>query len=275
MKRKLLMGAVLVSIIAAIAFFGAKDNIKILSYTENNFGPVWVFEGENRRCMSFLKPPSAVTQSCMLLDSPKVSVFHYAQIFLGALFVKDQPKKILMLGLGGATVPKALNILVPKAELDIVEINPAIPPIVAKYFGFQESDKNHIFVEDGFEFVKNSPADVYDIVFLDAFTPDYIPPSFLTNEFMQNVKKILAKDGIVMMNTFTTSKFKEKEAELFKNNFGDYYNIATAQTKVMMASKNKLPETSEIIRQANLWRYRFVEVGVSQIDVLSLFEKSN
>ena len=29
MKRKLLMGAVLVSIIAAIAFFGAKDNIKI------------------------------------------------------------------------------------------------------------------------------------------------------------------------------------------------------------------------------------------------------
>ena len=58
-----------------------------------------------------------------------------------------------MIGLGGATVAKALNILVPNARLDIVEINPAIPPIVADYFEFGETHKNHIFLADGLEFV--------------------------------------------------------------------------------------------------------------------------
>ena len=60
--------------------------------------------------------------------------------------IKENPEKILMIGLGGATVAKALNILVPNARLDIVEINPAIPPIVADYFEFGETHKNHIFV---------------------------------------------------------------------------------------------------------------------------------
>ena len=36
-----------------------------------------------------------------------------------------------------------------------------------KYFNFNESDKNHIIIDDGFEFVKNSPSDIYDIVFVE------------------------------------------------------------------------------------------------------------
>ena len=275
MKRKLLLiVAIIVSIIAIAFFTGKKDDLKILFHTENEFGPVWVFEVENKRCMSFVEPPSDILQSCMLLDNPKISIFHYAQIFLSSLFIQEQPKRILMIGLGGATVPKSLNILVPRAHLDIVEINPAIPEIVTKYFNFHESDKNHIIIDDGFEFVKNSPSDIYDIVFVDAFTPDYIPPSFLTDEFMQNVKRVLTKDGVIMINTFATSKFKEQETQLLKKNFGEYYSLSTSSTDVFTAFNGDLPEISDIAYKAALWRYRFVEVGVSQIDVLSLFTKS-
>jgi spermidine synthase len=276
MKIKLSLAAIIIAIIIASAvFFGQKNDLKILSHTENEFGPVWVFEQENMRCMSFLEPPSGILQSCMLLDNPKASVFHYAQIFLGSLFIQEQPRRILMVGLGGATVPKSLNILVPHAQIDIVEINPAIPEIVTKYFDFHESDRNHIIIEDGFEFAKNSPSNVYDIIFLDAFSPDYIPPSLLTDEFMQNIKRVLTKDGVIMMNTFATSEFKEQETKLFKKNFGEYYSLSTDQAEVIAAFKGPLPDLSEIAHKAALWRYRFVEVGVSQINVLSLFPKSN
>jgi spermidine synthase len=109
MRRKLSLIVAIIASITAIAFFTVKkDDLKILFHTENDFGPVWVFEMENKRCMSFVEPPSNILQSCMLLDNPKVSIFHYAQIFLGSLFIQEQPKRILMIGLGGATVPKSL-----------------------------------------------------------------------------------------------------------------------------------------------------------------------
>jgi len=273
MKLKLLLTTLLATSIALIAFFWNKSEVRILYHTENDFGPIWVFEKKDERCMSFIKPPSPILQSCMSLENPKTAaLFHYSQIFLGSLFLKENPEKILMIGLGGATVAKALNILVPNARLDIVEINPAIPPIVADYFEFRETQRNHIFVADGFEFVKNSPANIYDIVLLDAFTTDYIPPSFLTDEFMQNVKKIMAKDGIVAINTFANSKFQSLESELIKNNFGKYYNLTTNQTRVIMASNGNLAKLPEIIHRSNLWRYRFVEVGVDQTAMLSLFQ---
>ena len=273
MKIKLLLAALLATSITLIAFFWSNNEAKILYHTENDFGPIWVFEKNDKRCMSFIKPPAPIIQSCMSLENPKTaSLFHYPQIFLGSLFLKENPEKILMIGLGGATVAKALNILVPNARLDIVEINPAIPPIVADYFEFGETHKNHIFVADGFEFVKNSPANIYDIVLLDAFTQDYIPPSFLTDEFMQNVKKVMTKDGVVVINTFANSKFQNLESELFKNNFGKYYNLSTDQTRVIMASNGNLAKLPEIIHQSNLWRYRLVEVGVDQTAVLSLFQ---
>lgn len=277
MKRKLLLAAVITAVIISVSVFvGKKSDLKILSHTENEFGPVWVFEQGNMRCMSFIEPQSGILQSCMLLDNPKASIFHYSQIFLGSLFIKEQPRKILMIGLGGATVPKALNILVPRAQLDIIEINPVLVEIVRKYFDFHASDTNNIIIQDGYEFVKNSQSEVYDIVFVDAFTPDYIPPAFLTDEFIQNVKKVLVKDGVIMINTFANSEFKEQEIKLFKKNFGKYYSLSTDQTEVIAAFKGTtLPDLPEIAYKAALWRYRFVEVGVSQVSVLSLFQKSN
>ena len=92
---------------------------------------------------------------------------------------------------------------------------------------------------------------------------------------MQNIKRVLTKDGVIMMNTFATSEFKEQETKLFKKNFGEYYSLSTDQAEVIAAFKGPLPDLSEIAHKAALWRYRFVEVGVSQINVLSLFPKSN
>ena len=44
MKIKLSLAAIIIAIIIASAvFFGQKNDLKILSHTENEFDPVWVF----------------------------------------------------------------------------------------------------------------------------------------------------------------------------------------------------------------------------------------
>ena len=91
------------------------------------------------------------------------------------MFFNDNPQRILLIGLGGASIHNALNILLPRTQIDTVEINGVLPKIVDQYFGYKEDYRNKIFIEDGAIFAKESAADIYDIILIDAFNIDYIP----------------------------------------------------------------------------------------------------
>jgi spermidine synthase len=272
MRANLFIALIISAILGCSVFFWQSDDSEISYHTENEFGPIWVYDSKGLRCMSFLEPPAAILQSCMSLSNPKDVLFNYIQMFLSAFFVVEDPRKILIIGLGGASVPKALNILAPNAKIHIVEVNPAIPPIAEEYFDYKFNNTNRVFIEDGVEYVKNSASDRYDMVFIDAFSTNYIPDGFLTPEFMNNVKRILTKKGVVAMNTFVSSEKEELESKLFKDTFGEYYNLKKATSRVMIAGSSKLPDYNQIAINSNLWLYRMVEVGVSQTILLSLYK---
>ncbi len=250
-----------------------KNGIKIIHTADSDYGSMWIHDNDGIRCLTFKKPPTRVAQSCMYLEKPNHLIFGYSHIFLSTLFFKNYPKKILLLGLGGASVPKALNILAPRADLDIVEINSALVPIVNKYFSFHENKKTHIIIEDGAEFVKNAPDDSYDIVLLDAFDSKYIPPALLTDEFMQNIKRIMTKNAILASNTFIDSKTYDLESKLYKDTFGPYYNLNYNNSRIVVASKGPLDSVKQIRANAELWQYRFVEVGSNSFEVFKLYKE--
>lgn len=275
MRTNIFVAAVIAAILGLSTLYWQSNNTEIFYHTENEYGPIWVYDSKGLRCMSFFEPPAPIIQSCMSLSNKKAVLFDYVQMFLSTLFIKEDPRKILIIGLGGATVQKALNILVPNAKIHTVEVNPDIPPTVEKYFGYKFNRTNKIFVEDGVQYVKNSPPNRYDIIFIDAFSKEYIPEGFLTQEFMNNVKKILKTNGVVAINTFISSEKSGLESELFKNTFGKYYNLTKANSRVMVAqANNKLPEYQEIALDSNLWLYRMAEIGINQTALLSLYKGS-
>lgn len=273
-KNRIKIGIILFLLIAIIItlILNYNDKSKIIAEVESDFGPIWVFEENNLRCMSFLKPPTPITQSCMNLSNHKIIVHNYAKLFTSAIFFVENPRKILVIGLGGASIHKALNAIFPNAHIDSVEINTAIPAIVEKYFDYKENQLNKIFIEDGAKFVKNGVDQTYDIIFIDAFSKNYIPPQMLTDEFMQNIKRLLTDNGVVAINTFKDTEYSDLEADLFKRNFDNYYNLIAGGSKVMLAGKKLLPPINEISASANLWRFRFVEIGVDQYGLLQLIQ---
>jgi spermidine synthase len=274
-KRFLLFSAAIILLVTALLVIKNNDGSKILIKEESNFGPVWVFEKTGQRCMTFIEPPTPIVQSCALNQNPKIVLHGYVKLFLSTLFFNDNPQRILVIGLGGASVHKPLNILLPRTQIDTVEINEVLPKIVDQYFGYKEDYRNKIFIEDGAIFAQEATANIYDIILIDAFNADYIPPQFLTDEFMQNIKKMLTEKGVVAINTFTVSKSYKLESDLFKRNFGKYYNLIFNSSRIMIAAKNYLPDLSEIARNSILWQYRFVEVGVDQKALLALYQSPN
>ncbi|MFK7973849.1 MAG: spermidine synthase [Rickettsiaceae bacterium] len=199
----------------------------------------------------------------------------YAKLFLSTLFFVDHPKRILIIGLGGGSVQKALNRLLPNAYIDTVELNQDLPALVQQYFHYQEDKHNKIFIQDGIDFVKEVKPDQYDIILLDAFDKDYIPSGFLTDEFMQNVKNLLTHNGVIAINSFAKSKLEQLESSLFKNNFGDYYNMQMNNSRIMLASKHGLPELDQVRHSTILWHYRFAEIECDANRIFQLIKSTS
>ncbi|MCA0253954.1 MAG: fused MFS/spermidine synthase, partial [Proteobacteria bacterium] len=248
-----------------------QHSAKILVQKDTQYGSLWIFDDKNSRCLSFKPPPTDIVQSCEFLEEHHKIAHNYTKMFLGALFINDNPKNILVVGLGGGNIQKALNFLLPNAQIDTVEINPALPELVEKYFDYKEDEHNKFYIQDAAEFVLNAPSNSYDVVFIDAFGSEYIPPHLLTDKFMSNVKRILKPGGVVAMNTFTSSKTYEQEGGLIKKEFGKFYNLIVGGTRVVITMKGAFIELNEIQSKANLWLYKFAHLDVNIKTLYDLF----
>jgi spermidine synthase len=114
---------------------------------------------------------------------------------------KRESFKVLFLGGGGYTFPRFIEAKYPKAEIDVVEIDPEITGVVKKYLGISQKTKIHSVNEDGRWFVMNCKTQgSYDFIFGDAFNDLSIPYHLTTKEFALQLKKLLKPDGLLLAN---------------------------------------------------------------------------
>src|SRR3546814_18959552 len=95
-------------------------------------------------------------QTCMDLKQPGNLVFSYTRMMIGSLYAKPDPKTILIVGLGGATLQKTLARLLPDAVIDTVEIDPAVGNVAQAYFCYQPGPRQRLFVEDGRAYIERA-----------------------------------------------------------------------------------------------------------------------
>jgi spermidine synthase len=86
------------------------------------------------------------------------------------------------------------------ARVDVAEINPAIVPVAAKFFGL-ETNKLHITIDDGRHFL-NACEKKYDAVILDAFLGDSSPSHLMTREAFASIRHVLRPGGALVINSF-------------------------------------------------------------------------
>ena len=78
--------AALILLITSLVVIKNNNRPKILIKKESNFGPVWVFEQNGQKCMTFIEPPTPIIQSCDLTENPKIVLHGYVKLFLSVLF---------------------------------------------------------------------------------------------------------------------------------------------------------------------------------------------
>lgn len=132
----------------------------------------------------------------------------YWDYFLAAPYLHTAPnvgqvKRIAIIGLAGGTIARQYSIVYPKAQIDGVEIDPAIVAVGRRYFGMTEPNL-HVTTADGRTFMRVTKH-TYDVVAIDAFQQPYIPFQLTTKEFFQEIRAHMGPDGVVCLNTGHTA----------------------------------------------------------------------
>ena len=248
-RKAQLLAAAIAAVLATLALGlvadGQSSRPQLLHVEPSEFAPVVVFEQYGERCINFNEMEGEGRQTCMRLDNPRVMVFEYTRMMTSALLVKPDPASVLIIGLGGGTLPTALHELLPEAVIDTVEIDPAVVEVAQTYFSYKPGPRQRVFVEDGRAFVERAlqAGQHYDMVMLDAFDVDYIPPHLLTVEFLTQVREVLTPDGLVVANSFAQSRMYVQESATYAAVFGEYYNqrAGLEGNRVIIAANGALP----------------------------------
>jgi spermidine synthase len=266
-------GWVLLSLLCVAAPANA-ESMRLLHSQRSLYREVLVYETGSMRCMCFTRNCRIGRQSCVDTKRPERIVMNYPQMMLGALYVNPAPQSVLIIGLGGGTIPRALRAVVPGAHIDVVEIDPAVVQVAAKYFDFTAGDRVRVIEADGRVYVKRAIREQqrYDLVMLDAFDHEYIPEHLLTREFIEEVKSLLTPNGVLAANTFSSSRLYHHESATYAAVFPQFFNLK-GDNRVIIATNAALP--SEARLQANSARFddSFASFGFSTARLLPLFSR--
>ena len=141
-------------------------------------------------------------QSVVKPGDPDHLELAYARVALAGLALCEEPRRILVVGLGGGSLPMFLRKHYPAATIDAVEIDPGVVDVAKKFFGFIEDEHMRVHLGDGRQFIEKTRQADYDIIFLDAFGAHDVPKQLTTQEFLQFTRRVLKPNGVVVSNVW-------------------------------------------------------------------------
>lgn len=184
---------------------------EVLFQTESPFHSIAVCENSIGRFLRY-----GISFQAGRINSPVYSGnIPYLNYFLLSYLLKKNAKKILLIGFGTGILVKQFEKIFENLErFDVVDIEENILPIAKEYFDFDESEKFHFHLQDALVYLRNNKTK-YDLIITDVAGNEGIDERFFEDEFFNNVKKSLKKDGIFAFNSCANTDFDEDEETFF------------------------------------------------------------
>jgi spermidine synthase len=108
-------------------------------------------------------------------------------------------ESVAILGNAGGTTARAFGVFYPQARIDGVEIDPAVSEAGRRYLGLEDNPRLEVHTADARPFLR-SRDERYDLIFVDAYRPPYVPFYLATEEFFRLARERLRTGGIIALN---------------------------------------------------------------------------
>lgn len=153
---------------------------------------------KKRHTLSLLFDVSTL-QSEMSIDNPDDLVLGYTQSMMGFLLFKPEPQKIGMIGLGGGSLPKFCYRFLPKASVEVAEIDPQVIALRHAFHIPDDDERLSVQCMDGADFVREAD-ERFDVLMVDGFDKGGQPPQLSSQQFYDDCYQSLVQNGIMVVN---------------------------------------------------------------------------
>ena len=146
---------------------------------------------------------STWVQGAMRIARPWDLELEYTREMMASLLLRDNgrwPRRVLLIGLGTASLTKFLYRHRPLSHLTIVEIEPSVVMAARQFFKLPEDDKRiHLVIADGVDYVLNTDKK-FDLILVDGFNEHAHPGGLNTLPFYQACRSRLSDEGVMAVN---------------------------------------------------------------------------
>jgi len=218
-----------------------RAELRVIHEKTSMFGMVIVTEDSGMRTLQFER--GGARQTVVKVGDPTHLELPYAPAAFTGLALCREPRRVLVVGLGGGTLPMFLRHYYPEATIDAVDIDPDVVRVAREYFGFKEDGRMRGIVGDGRAFIEKA-REPYDMIFLDAFGSDSVPPTLTTQEFLRAVRRAVRPDGVVVGNIWgrESNRLYDSMVRTYQEVFDDLYilNVRGAGNMIVLALPRRL-----------------------------------
>jgi spermidine synthase len=199
-----------------------------------------------------------------LKDPTALRLLYSRYASLGFAFRPDA-KKMLVVGLGGGSIPKKVQKEFPDMEIDAVEIDPEVIKMSKDHFNVKESKLLRLHAQDGRLFLARTQRQ-YDIILLDAYFTDAMPFHLTTKQFFELAHKRLTPNGVVVANLISAvtgpqgkiaRAFVRTQRQVFSQTYvfaarrPDNVSLDTIQNVIVVATRDKQRvDIKEIVKRS-------------------------
>jgi spermidine synthase len=201
----------------------------------------------------------------MNLNDPTALRLIYSRYTSLGLTFRPDAKKMLVIGLGGGSIPKKIQKEFPHMEIDAVEIDPEVIKMAKDHFHVKENALLRLHAQDGRLFLTRTRHQ-YDIILLDAYFTDAMPFHLTTKEFFELAQKKLTPNGIIVANLISAvtgpsgkiaRAFVRTQRQIFPQTYvfaarrPDNVSLDTIQNVIVIATREKQRlDIKEIVKRA-------------------------
>ena len=154
-------------------------------------------------------------QSSMRLDDPYALALDYTRCMMAFLLFHPQPRQALMIGLGGASLPKFFHKNLKKTKVRVVELDPRVVAIARERFALPRDIE--VEIGDGAEALAPQCCDV---LVIDAYHDELHVPELASAAFYDAAWLALDEPGVLVENFKNDDPKLDQHLQRLERSFG-------------------------------------------------------
>jgi spermidine synthase len=220
--------------------------IETIYCQEDEWGSITVTDDGECRVLGFAPNDE---QSRCLKAAPYVLQYEYTQAMLLVLLF-CQPRRVLILGLGGGSLVTALHRHIPGIHITAVELRGAVIEVASRFFQMPRSKRIQIVCQNADHYLATAEIRKQDVIFADLYHDTGVDDVQLRSDFIARCAENLKADGWLVLNCWNEHREDALLREALRTHFTDIRTVLTGSRNwVILAGKASDWHTTSALKE--------------------------